>query len=119
MSHAAPTLCMKVPMSETTSATRRFRNVGARKGRHRLGTSFESWLVTINDLLLSSDVSHRKTQATVVSPGRQTIQLQSFSGFTTTAPAASHTQRCERAAAYGYSVISRRHSMSLLEGGAP
>src|SRR5439155_5170688 len=35
MSHAAPTLCMKVPMSDSTSAMRRFRNVGARSGDHR------------------------------------------------------------------------------------
>jgi hypothetical protein len=30
--------------------------VGARKGRHRLGTSFGSWLVAINGSTISSQV---------------------------------------------------------------
>ena len=33
---AAPTLCMKVPISETTFAVSRLRNVGERNGRQRL-----------------------------------------------------------------------------------
>src|SRR5579872_6450597 len=33
INHAAPTLCMKVPMSETRSAISRLRNVGTRSGR--------------------------------------------------------------------------------------
>src|ERR1700722_9392801 len=36
MSQAAPTLCMKVPTSETTLAISRLRNVDDRRGRHRL-----------------------------------------------------------------------------------
>ena len=36
ISQAAPTLCMKVPMSETTSAMRRLRNVGTRTRDHKL-----------------------------------------------------------------------------------
>src|SRR5215469_11917251 len=39
MSQAAPTLCMNVPISERTSAMNRFRKVGARNGRQRLGFS--------------------------------------------------------------------------------
>src|SRR6476660_10110601 len=40
MSHAAPTLCMNVPMSETTSAIRRLLKIGLRRGLHRLGRLF-------------------------------------------------------------------------------
>ena len=36
ISQAAPTLCMKVPISETTSATNRLRKVGTRRGRNKL-----------------------------------------------------------------------------------
>src|SRR4029450_11218112 len=36
MSHAAPTLCMNAPMSETTSAIRRRLKIGLRRGLHRL-----------------------------------------------------------------------------------
>src|SRR6202023_186664 len=36
ISQAAPTLCMKVPISETTFAVSRLRNVGERNGRQRL-----------------------------------------------------------------------------------
>src|ERR1700681_63417 len=36
ISQAAPTLCIKVPTSETTSAMRRLRNVDDRRGRQRL-----------------------------------------------------------------------------------
>jgi len=39
ISHAAPTFCMNVPMSETTSARSRLRKVGVRNGRQRLGIS--------------------------------------------------------------------------------
>ena len=39
MSQAAPVLCINTPTSETTSATRRFRKVGVRNGRQRLGIS--------------------------------------------------------------------------------
>src|SRR5260370_31337752 len=39
MSHAAPTLCMNVPMSETMSATSRLRKAGVCNGRQRLGIS--------------------------------------------------------------------------------
>ena len=35
INHAAPTLCMKVPISETTFAVSRLRNVGERNGRQR------------------------------------------------------------------------------------
>src|SRR5262249_4886544 len=37
MSHAAPTLCMNAPMSETTSAIRRLLKSGLRRGLHKLG----------------------------------------------------------------------------------
>src|SRR5260370_4096136 len=37
ISHAAPTDCMKVPMSDMTSAISRLRKSGVRRGRHRLG----------------------------------------------------------------------------------
>src|SRR6266436_2498551 len=50
MSQAAPTLCMKVPMSETTSAISRLRNVDDRRGCQRLaGASlfaFAMWVVS-------------------------------------------------------------------------
>jgi hypothetical protein len=36
INQAAPTLCMKVPISETTFAVSRLRNVGERNGRQRL-----------------------------------------------------------------------------------
>ena len=36
INQAAPTLCMKVPMSESTSAMRRLRNVATRSGDHGL-----------------------------------------------------------------------------------
>ena len=36
ISHAAPTPCINVPISETRSATNRFRNIGRRSGRHVL-----------------------------------------------------------------------------------
>ena len=36
MSHAAPTDCMKVPTSETKSASSKLRKVAPRRGRHRL-----------------------------------------------------------------------------------
>src|SRR5580658_6329117 len=36
INQAAPTLCMKVPISETTFAVSRLRNVGVRNGRQRL-----------------------------------------------------------------------------------
>src|ERR1700722_9917939 len=39
ISHAAPTLCMNVPMSDTMSAISRLRKAGARNGRQRLGIS--------------------------------------------------------------------------------
>ena len=39
ISHAAPTLCMNVPMSETTSAMSKLRKIGVRSGRHKLGGS--------------------------------------------------------------------------------
>src|SRR3984893_19186058 len=39
MSHAAPTPCMNVPISDTTSATSSWRKIGVRNGRHRLGVS--------------------------------------------------------------------------------
>ena len=32
-------LCMNVPMSDMTSARRRFRNIGVRSGRHGLGAA--------------------------------------------------------------------------------
>jgi hypothetical protein len=44
---AAPTLSMNVPTSEATSATRRLRRVGTRRGRQRLGISLGSWLATL------------------------------------------------------------------------
>jgi hypothetical protein len=37
MSHAAPTVCMNVPISDMTSAISRFRKSGVRSGRHRVG----------------------------------------------------------------------------------
>src|SRR5258708_37848999 len=50
MSQAAPTLCIKVPTSETTSATSRLRNVDDRRGCQRLaGASlfaFAMWVVS-------------------------------------------------------------------------
>jgi hypothetical protein len=36
ISHAAPTLCMNVPISETKSAMSRFRKSPTRSGRHAL-----------------------------------------------------------------------------------
>src|SRR5579862_3506129 len=40
MSHAAPTLCMNVPRSDTTSARSSRRKIGVRSGRHSLAASF-------------------------------------------------------------------------------
>src|SRR5258707_6978 len=37
INHAAPTLCMKVPISEMTSATSRLRKTAVCSGRHKLG----------------------------------------------------------------------------------
>ena len=42
ISHAAPTLCINVPMSETKSAIRRLRNIGMRSGRQGLDDVEES-----------------------------------------------------------------------------
>src|SRR5258705_3254764 len=42
MSHAAPTVCMNVPISDMTSAIRRLRKTGVRSGRHRLGVPLPS-----------------------------------------------------------------------------
>ena len=39
MSHAAPTLCMNVPTSDTTSAMSSWRKIGVRSGRHKLAAS--------------------------------------------------------------------------------
>src|SRR2546428_1114791 len=39
MSHAAPTPCMNVRTSDTTSATSSSRKIGVRNGRHKLGAS--------------------------------------------------------------------------------
>ena len=36
MNHAAPTLCIKAPISEMTFAIRNWRNIGTCNGRHRL-----------------------------------------------------------------------------------
>ena len=36
MSHAAPTVCMNVPISDMTSASSRLRKSGVRNGRHGL-----------------------------------------------------------------------------------
>jgi hypothetical protein len=36
INHAAPTFCMKVPISETTSASKRLRKVDTRRGRQKL-----------------------------------------------------------------------------------
>jgi len=46
MSHAAPTLCMNAPMSETTLARSRLRKIGVWNGRQRLGTSDDSGMFT-------------------------------------------------------------------------
>src|SRR4029077_4142187 len=46
MSQAAPTLCMNAPMSETTAAMSRFRKVGVRNGRQRLGISGDLGMFT-------------------------------------------------------------------------
>src|SRR6266849_588048 len=37
INHAAPTLCMNVPISEMTSASNRLRKTANRNGRHKLG----------------------------------------------------------------------------------
>jgi hypothetical protein len=42
ISHAAPTLCMKVPMSETRFEASRFLKVGFRRGRHGPGEAVAS-----------------------------------------------------------------------------
>src|ERR1700683_2323028 len=51
MSHAAPTFCINVPTSETTSATRRLRNVGIWSGRHNETGFAESRLTELGTWL--------------------------------------------------------------------
>src|SRR5579871_2867101 len=49
ISQAAPTLCMNVPMSDTTSATMRLRKTGVRRGCSNPDVCFIGWLAALND----------------------------------------------------------------------
>jgi hypothetical protein len=42
INHAAPTVCMKAPISETRSAISRLRKSGMRRGRHGLVEGWET-----------------------------------------------------------------------------
>src|SRR6266478_8599442 len=56
MSHAAPTLCINVPMSDAKSAIRRFRKMRMRSGRQGLGEGpgFSFWDIIEKSLCGSS-----------------------------------------------------------------
>src|SRR5450755_635872 len=76
ISQAAPTLCINVPMSEATSATSRLRKIGPRRGRHRVGTSLESWPATLNGVLLLTGLFSNKVTRFVKSHGILIVYVQ-------------------------------------------